>query len=92
MHTNVQSHTLTRIRAGVPKGWTIADKTGASNSYGVSNDVAIIWPPKCAPSIIAAYSSHYQQKAKRRDDILAAATRMLLNEFAKTDVCFKLVA
>ncbi len=32
------------IRAGVPKGWEVADKTGAG-SYGTRNDIAIIWPP-----------------------------------------------
>ena len=32
------------IRAGVPGGWEVADKTG-SGSYGTRNDIAIIWPP-----------------------------------------------
>ncbi|MBJ8206493.1 serine hydrolase, partial [Bacillus cereus] len=36
------------IRAGVPKGWEVADKTGAG-SYGTRNDIAIIWPPNKKP-------------------------------------------
>jgi beta-lactamase class A len=43
------------IRAGTPKGWQVGDRTGGG-SYGVTNDIAIIWPPKCAPLIAAIYS------------------------------------
>ncbi len=80
----------TRIRAGVPKGWIVADKTGASNSYGISNDIGIIWPPKCAPIVIAIYSIQNKKDSTRRDDVIASATHMLLDEFAKTDQCIKL--
>ena len=36
-----------RIRAGVPAGWTVGDKTGTTNTG--ANDVAILWPPSGAP-------------------------------------------
>ncbi len=71
----------TRIRAGVPTGWLVADKTGASDSYGISNDIAIIWPPKQAPIIVAIYTVQNKQNAARRDDVVVSATRLLLNEF-----------
>lgn len=77
-----------RIRAGVPKGWIVADKTGAGNDYGISNDIGLIWPPSCAPIIVTIYSVHNKKDAARRDDVIASATRMLINEFAKTDTCF----
>jgi len=79
----------TRIRAGVPKGWIVADKTG-SGSYGISNDIGIIWPPKCSPIIVAIYTVHNKKDATGRDDIIASVTRLLLNEFAKKDQCIKL--
>jgi beta-lactamase class A len=38
------------VRAGVPRSWTVADKTGRAN------DVAIAWPPNRAPLVIAVMS------------------------------------
>jgi hypothetical protein len=32
------------IRAGVPDGWIVGDKTG-SGGYGTRNDIAVLWPP-----------------------------------------------
>jgi beta-lactamase class A len=43
------------IRAGVPKTWTVGDKTGQCGN-GATNDVAIIRPPGGAPILIAVYS------------------------------------
>ena len=43
-----------RIRAGVPAGWEVGDKTGSGN-HGESNDVAIIWPPQRQPLLVSAY-------------------------------------
>jgi beta-lactamase class A len=39
-----------RLRAGFPKGWRVGDKTGSGN-HGVTNDVAIAWPPERQPII-----------------------------------------
>jgi beta-lactamase class A len=79
----------TRIRAGVPKGWIVADKTGAGNDYGISNDIGIIWPPNCAPIVITIYSGHNKKNTTLRDDILVSSTQLVINEFAKTDPCLK---
>jgi len=78
----------TRIRAGVPIGWVVADKTG-SGSYGIANDIAIIWSPVCRPIVLAIYTVRNQREAKRRDDIVASATRIILDEFARNDPSFK---
>jgi beta-lactamase class A len=43
-----------KLRAGLPQGWRVGDKTG-SGGHGTSNDVAVIWPPGRAPLIVAAY-------------------------------------
>lgn len=74
----------TRIRAGVPKGWIVADKTGAGDSYGISNDIGIIWPPHGAPIVVAIYTGHKKKDATRRDDVVVSITQILLDEFAKT--------
>lgn len=79
----------TRIRAGVPKGWIVADKTGSGNHYGIANDIAIIWPPSCAPIVIAIYSVHNKKGATSRDDILTSVTRLVMKEFAKNDECIR---
>ncbi|CCE11694.1 putative Beta-lactamase [Bradyrhizobium sp. STM 3843] len=43
-----------RLRAGLPSGWRIGDKTG-SGSHGSANDVAVIWPQNRAPLIVTSY-------------------------------------
>lgn len=78
-----------RIRAGIPKGWIVADKTGASNDYGVSNDIGLIWAPHCSPLVVTIYTIHNKKDTSRRDDIVASTMRILVNEFAKTNSCIK---
>ena len=43
-----------RLRAGLPKDWRVADKTGTSGT-GIFNDIAVAWPPGRAPLVITAY-------------------------------------
>jgi beta-lactamase class A len=76
-----------RIRAGVPKGWVVGDKTGTGFHYGTTNDIAILWPPQCAPIVVTLYYSSDQKNAPKREDVLASATRILLNDFARTNPC-----
>src|SRR3546814_17473015 len=42
------------LRAGLPQDWRVGDKTGRSGE-GAVNDVAIAWPPRRAPILIASY-------------------------------------
>jgi beta-lactamase class A len=77
-----------RIRAGTTNGFAVADKTG-SGDYGVANDIGILWSPTCKPIVLSIYTIQNKADATRRDDILAQATKIVLDEFAKTDVCFK---
>jgi len=46
----------TRLRAGLPKGWRVGDKTG-TGGHGSVNDIAIIWPARAAsgPLFIACF-------------------------------------
>jgi beta-lactamase class A len=77
-----------RIRAGVPKNWVVGDKTGTGD-YGLVNDVAVLWPPKCNPIVIAIYSNQQKKDAVRKVAVLAEATRMILSDFSKKDPCVK---
>jgi beta-lactamase class A len=43
------------IRAGVPKTWSVGDKTGRGTN-GATNDIAIVRPPGRAPMLLAIYS------------------------------------
>ncbi len=44
-----------RLRAGLPAGWQVGDKTGF-NGEDTTNDVAILWPPGAgAPLLLATY-------------------------------------
>lgn len=42
-----------RIRAGIPDGWRVGDKTGTCGT--AYNDVAIVWPPGAEPFVLAVY-------------------------------------
>ncbi|MEL7642138.1 MAG: class A beta-lactamase [Solidesulfovibrio sp.] len=65
------------IRAGVPPGWTVGDKTG-SGDFGTTNDVAVLWPPQGSPLVLAVYFTQPQRNAPARREVLAAATRLVL--------------
>lgn len=63
------------IRAGVPTGWSVADKTG-TGSYGVRNDVGIVTPPGRAPIVLVVMTSRSRADAKPVDALVAAATKV----------------
>lgn len=63
------------IRAGLPEGWTVGDKTG-SGSYGTTNDIAVIWPPSGPPFVLAVYFTQTRKDAPSRRDVLAEAARV----------------
>ncbi len=63
-----------KLRAGVPKGWRVGDKTGAGD-HGSSNDVAILWPPDRAPVIVTSYLTETALPDDRRNAIHAAVGR-----------------
>ncbi|WP_435832768.1 class A beta-lactamase [Nocardia vinacea] len=61
-----------RIRAGIPQGWIVADKTGTGD-YGTLNDIAIVWPPNAAPLVIATMSSKATEDAEYNQALIAEA-------------------
>ena len=66
-----------RIGAALPAGWTMGDKTGTGD-YGTANDLAVIWPPSRPPLILGIYHTQPGQDAKARDDVVAAAARIVV--------------
>lgn len=62
------------IRSGVPKNWEVADKTGAG-LYGTRNDIAVIWPKKGDPIVLAVLSSRNEKDASYDDKLIAEATK-----------------
>lgn len=67
-----------RIRAGVPQGWTVADKTGTGD-YGTLNDIGIVWPPGSAPLVIALMSSKATVDARYDQALLAQAATYVVD-------------
>ncbi|MFD0436203.1 class A beta-lactamase [Streptomyces chartreusis] len=67
-----------RFRAGLPKTWTVADKTG-SGSYGTTNNVGVAWTPDGTPVVLSVLSTKPAQDAAW-DDALVAETAALLSE------------
>lgn len=63
------------IRAGVPTGWSVADKTG-TGSYGVRNDIGIVTPPGRAPIVLVVMTSRSRADAAPVDALVAAATKV----------------
>ncbi|MCG5220039.1 class A beta-lactamase [Streptosporangium sp. KLBMP 9127] len=67
-----------RIRAGLPKSWTIGDKTGTGSAYGVANDIAVIWPDKAAAPIIMSIYTNRRAADGVYDDKVIADTATIL--------------
>ena len=72
------------IRAAVPAGWKVGDKTG-NGDYGTRNDMAVIWPPSgAAPIVVAVLSNRGDNPNAASDDaLLADATKIALQAIAK---------
>lgn len=68
-----------RIRAGVPKTWKTADKTGTA-SYASANDVAITWTDDNTPIVIAILTTNPAKDAKIDNALLANAAKHAATE------------
>lgn len=69
------------LRAGVPKGWRVADKSG-SGDHGTRNDIGLILPPSPRPPIIACvYYTDSPQPAPLRDALIAKTGQIITHAF-----------
>jgi beta-lactamase class A len=64
-----------RLRAGLPGAWRVGDKTGTGD--GITNDVAVAWPPGHAPLLVTAYLSEARASDEACDAALAQVGRLL---------------
>jgi beta-lactamase class A len=74
-----------RLRAGITSGWRVGDKTG-SNGENTTNDVAIIWPPRQAPVLVAAYLTACAGSEAKRNAVLAQVGRLVAASLENTQV------
>jgi beta-lactamase class A len=65
-----------RLRAGVPSAWRVGDKTG-SGANGATNDIAILWPPRRPPLLVAVYLTETAATPADRDTVHAAIGRLV---------------
>ncbi len=63
----------TRLKAGLPLAWRIGHKTGTGN--GTANDVAIVWPGRRPPFILATYLTESTLNEDGQNAILADIAR-----------------
>lgn len=63
-----------RLKAGLPTGWTIGDKTGTNQTD--SNDIGILLPPQGAPIFVTAYLAESTASSEIKDATLAEVGRI----------------
>ena len=63
-----------RVRAGLPQGWRVGDKTGTGEN-GTANDIAVIWPRQRAPLVLTVYLTGSHISAGERDATHAQVAR-----------------
>ncbi|MDL4772389.1 MULTISPECIES: class A beta-lactamase [Thermomonosporaceae] len=73
-----------RIRAGVPKGWVVGDKTGTAGNYGAANDIAVAWPPSGAPVIISIYTNRDAAAGTTDNTVISRTASILVSGLGKT--------
>lgn len=61
-----------RLRAGVPQGWVVGDRTG-TGARNTSNVIGVVWPSEGrAPLVVTAFLTEGSPLAARREAALAA--------------------
>jgi len=76
----------TLLRAAVPAGWRVGDKSG-SGERGSRNDIAILRPPRTnpftdAPILVAIYYTGSTEPLAARESVVAEAGRIILGALA----------
>lgn len=70
-----------RLRAGLPRGWRVGDKTG-SGDHGTVNDIAIVWPEGRSPLLIACYLTASQRPIGINHAVHADVARAIVRAIA----------
>ena len=67
-----------RLRAGLPPGWRIGEKTG-TGEHGTTNDVGVLWPPDGAAQVIAVYLTGSDRPLAEREAAIAAVAKAVVD-------------
>ncbi|MFJ9343132.1 class A beta-lactamase [Streptomyces sp. NPDC101733] len=70
-----------KLRAGLPSGWGVADKTG-SGRYGTSHDVGLAWPPGRPPVVIAVLTTKHDPDAAPDSPLIARTAALVAKALA----------
>lgn len=70
------------LRAGVPRDWKIADRTGAGG-YGTRGVAAVMWPPGRAPIVAAVYLTATQAPMEARNAAIESIGRAITSMVAQ---------
>ncbi|HIS28995.1 MAG TPA: serine hydrolase [Candidatus Avamphibacillus intestinigallinarum] len=66
-----------KFNKGAPKGWKVADKSGAG-TYGTRNDIAVVYPPNREPIVMAIMSRQDKGDAEFNDEVVVEAANITL--------------
>lgn len=65
-----------RMRARLPAGWSVGDKTGAGER-GTMNDVGLLWPPDGAPVLLTIYLTGTTRSQAEKASVQAEIGRVV---------------
>ncbi|SNR84944.1 class A beta-lactamase [Actinomadura mexicana] len=71
-----------RVKAGLPEGWRTASKTGTGD-YGRANDIAVVWPPRGAPLMVAVMSDRPGYDTPPKNALIAQATELVVSDLSR---------
>jgi beta-lactamase class A len=69
-----------RLRAGLPPGWAIGDKTGTGD-HGTANTIAILRPPGRAPLLAAVYCTEGPDSPDARNAVHSQVAKIIAATF-----------
>lgn len=58
------------MRAGLPAGWRVGDKTGGGG-YGTNNEIGVLWPPDRAPVLVTSFVTQTSAELGARNRAIA---------------------
>jgi beta-lactamase class A len=64
----------------MPREWQVGDKTGTGNN-GVTNDIAVVWPPDRPPIVVAAYLAESPASDDERNVVMKEIGRIVATSF-----------
>jgi len=65
-----------RLRAGLPKGWRVGDKTG-NNGNDAAGDIAVTWSPRGVPVLICVYTQGGTPTPRQVEAVFAGIARFV---------------